>query len=199
MGMNSFAPFIKKNTFFVVMNIANPPKVVNIFQYPILSGTTRDLLMIPGIGESDIRASLLKGEINHKIKSKEITVVQSDIDLLQFNNDQKIFLENAGIIKGLQVDYTNINVLHQEDIQLVGVVDGANTTFIIPSGVWIQSAPYKIIVYKNGVKQVYLDDYIIAEGGGVGTGYNTVIFTIPPTVTPSPVDVITADYYISNT
>ena len=200
MGNDSFAPYSSNPNCFIVQNICSTPKkTIFIFQYPINYGESRDLLRIPGVAENDIRASLLKGELRNKIITNEIVVLCSDIDLLQFNSTQMGFLQAAGVVNGLQVGYPNINVLEQQDIQLIGAVDGVNTTYKIPSGTWIQSGPYKIIVYKNGVKQVYLDDYIIAESGGVGTGFDTVILAVPPTPTPLPVDIITADYYISNT
>jgi hypothetical protein len=200
MGMNSFGPFPKLNTSFIVQNIITKDnKTVRIFNNPIPVGCQRDLLAIEGVGESEIRISLLKGEILHKLLAQEITIVFSDIDLLQFNAQQLAFLEASGITIGLQVGSAQSNVLWNQDIELVGTIDGTNTTFTIPSGTWIQNSIYKIVVYKNGVKQVYLDDYIIAEGGGVGTGYNTVIFTVPPSPTPLPPDVMTADYYTDNT
>lgn len=104
MGNNSFAPFQKRNTSFIVKNIiTDSNKTVRIFHYPIPVGTERDLLAIPGVSESDIRASLLKGEILHKILAGEIHIVSSDIDLLQFNTEQKVFLQNAGVTIGLEV------------------------------------------------------------------------------------------------
>ena len=183
----------------MVLNTSPQIKTITIFQYPINYQCTRDLLQIPGVAEADIRASLLKGELQHKILSGDIQVVCSDVDLLQFNASQKAFLQNAGIVNGLTVGSGQLTVIEQQDIQLVGAVDNVNTIYTIPSGTWIQSPPYKIIVYKNGVKQLLGDDYTIAEGGGPGTGYNTVIFTLPPTTVPAPIDVVTADYYVYNT
>lgn len=198
--MDEFAPYLKINGCFIVKNITlERNKTIKIFNYPILFNTTRDLLQIPGVAEADIRASLLKGELNHKIRAKDIVIECSDIDLLQFNNNQKNFLYSSGIINGLQITSVNINVLKIEDIQLLGTVDDVNTVFTIPNGHFIQNSLYKLIVYKNGVKQFYLDDYFIAESNGPGTGYDTVILTIPPTIDPLPIDVITADYYIDNT
>ena len=199
MGNNSFAPFQKKNTTFMVKNIITKSnKTVRIFNYPIPVGQTRDLLDIPGVAEDDIRAALLKGEILEKLLAEEIAIVQSDIDLLQFNDDQRTFLQNSGVTVGLQVTADQMAVLRKDDVQLNGPVDGVNTTFTIPSGTWIQNSLYKIIVYLNGVKQVYLDDYTIAESGGAGTGYDTVNFTIPPEASILPIDVVTADYYVDN-
>lgn len=197
--MDIFAPFIKINGCFIVQNTSPQIKTISIFQYPINYLSTRDLLQIPGVAENDIRASLLKGELNHKIRSKDIEIICSDIDLLQFNNAQKTFLHNAGVINGLQITSNQMAVLEQQDIKLIGAVNGINVIYTIPFGVWIQSSPYKIIVYKNGVKQVLGDDFLISESNGSGTGYDTVIMTIPPQAIPTPPDIVTADYYISNT
>lgn len=196
--MDEFAPYYKKHGCFIVRNITSDRnKTIKIFNNPILFGTTRDILQIPGVAEADIRASLLKGELRHKILARDIVVECSDIDLLQFNDDQRQFLLDAGIINGLQVSANNINVLRKDDIVLTGLVNDSNTVFTT-SSIFLQNDIYKIIVYKNGVKQLFLDDYFIAESGGPGSGYDTVILTVPPTTIPTPVDVITADYYIAN-
>ena len=186
------------STKFVVLNIAPNGKTVRLFNYPILNNQTRDLLMIPGVSEADIRYSLLKGDLYIKLKYKEIVVVESNIDLLQFNNEQRQFLETGGVDAGLEIDVENMAVIKQEDIELVGNVDSVNSIYQIPSGYFLQNDYYKIMVYRNGVRQAFLDDYLIAESGGPGTGFDTVIFTSPPLSTPSPPDLITADYYINN-
>src|SRR5690349_13679833 len=104
MGMNDFAPFTKKYGCFIVRNTTTErPKTIKIFNYPINYQQTRDLLQIPGVGEADIRASLLKGELRHKILAGDIVVECSDIDLLQFNLGQKAFLQAAGVVHGLDV------------------------------------------------------------------------------------------------
>lgn len=198
-GMNDFAPFLKKNGCFIVRNICKDPKrTIRIFQYPINNGEARDLLQIPGVSESDIRSSLLKGELKQRMDFEEIVVECSDIDLLQFNAFQKAYLQSHGIVNGLDITDDNLAILRKEDIQLLGIVDNSNQIFTIPSGTFIQDATHKIIVYKNGVKQVFTDDYFIAESGGPGTGYDTIILTVPPTTVPAPDDIITADYYIDN-
>lgn len=197
--MDEFAPYLKKNCSFIVKNTSpDNNKTIKIFNYPILFGQTRDLLQIPGVAEQDIRASLLKGELRHKILSQDIIITKSDIDLLQFNDDQKLFLRNAGVNIGLQISASNMDVIRNEDIQLLGIVNDFNTVFQIPAGTFIQNSVYKIIVYKNGVKQFFLDDYFIAESGGPGTGFDTVIFTSPPVTIPIPIDILTADYYSVN-
>lgn len=197
--MDIFAPgYPPINGCFVVRNISPQNKTINIFQYPINEGCTRDILKIPGVAEQDIRASLLKGELRHKIRSGDIVVICSDIDLLQFNDAQKTFLQSAGIVNGLQIGSDQMAILEQLDIELIGTVDGANTIFTIPSGVWIQEDLYKIIVYRNGVKQVLGDDYFISESGGTGTGFDTVIMSEPPVVRNGIPDVMTADYFLNN-
>jgi hypothetical protein len=197
MGNDSFAPYSTNPNCFVVQNITTAPqKTLFVFQYPINWSCSRDLMAIPGVGPDDIRASLLKGELRNKILAGEIVITCSDIDLLQFNTAELTFLQGAGVVNGLQVGYPQINVIEQVDIQLVGAVDGVNTVYTIPSGVWIQSYPYKIIVYLNGVKQVLGDDYTISES--TTAGYDTVTMTVPPESSIPPIDIITADYWIAN-
>ena len=80
MGNNDFAPFQKINGCFIVRNICSyRQKTIKIFNYPIPFNRTRDLLAIPGVSESDIRASLLKGELQHKILVGDIVIECSDI------------------------------------------------------------------------------------------------------------------------
>ncbi len=109
----------------------------------------------------------------------------------------KPFQKVLGITKGLQVTAENFAILKKEDILLLGTVDGVNTIFLTPN-IFIYDANYKIIVYKNGVKQLIGDDFTIFESSGPGTGYDGILFTVPPTVIPTPIDVMTTDYYISN-
>lgn len=108
MAMDNFASYLKINGCFIVQNISPQVKTIKIFNYPINYMDSRDLLQIPGVGENDIRASLLKGEVNHKIRAGDIRIICSDIDLLQFNSNQKMFLQMAGVIKGLEIDVDNI-------------------------------------------------------------------------------------------
>jgi hypothetical protein len=182
MGMNDFAPFLKKNGCFVVKNITlDRQKTIKIFNYPIPFNQTRDILQIPGVSESDIRASLLKGELRHKILAQDIIIECSDIDLLQFNDDQKLFLQNAGIIRGLEVSGGTVDIpfLFRQNIDLGGDVDGVNRIFTTPdkfiNGTY-QSNTFKIQVFHNGRALLETEDYIVSESGGVGTGYDTIIF-----------------------
>ena len=199
MGMDDFAPYPRINGCFIVKNISAQIKTINIFQYPINYLDSRDLLLIPGVSEGDIRSSLLKGELNHKIRAGDIQIICSDIDLLQFNADQKTFLTAAGVVNGMTVGASQQSVLQMTDVQLDGLVDGSNRIYTIPSGHWLQAAPYKIVVYLNGVRQKLNDDYTIQENGGFGTGYNQITMTLAPKAIPTPVDVVSADYCVTNT
>ncbi len=112
-------------TVFVVKNIAENNKRIKIFQYPIANGKERDLMTIPSVSEADIRHSLLKGELLVKLKSKEIIVTQSNIDLLQFDDVHKKVLESYGITDGLQVNVDSLAELqHAAFRQLIHLADG---------------------------------------------------------------------------
>lgn len=188
-GSDEFAPYLKKYGCFTVLNISHlnqdhgpeRKKVVKIFHYPIMPGKTRDLLAIPGVAESDIRASLLKGEIRHKILAQDIIVVCSDIDLLQFNSDQKMFLQQAGVVDGLEINIPpgNVDYFWREKIPLIGLRNGSNRVFFTPdkfiNGSYSGNI-FHITVEHNG-KELYENiDFTIAESGGPGTGYDTLNF-----------------------
>lgn len=112
---SNFAYSLKYNTHFVVRNITGSSttspyqKMVSIFNYPINHGDTRDLLQIPGVQESDIRASLLKGVLRHKLLNKDIELVSSNIDLLQFSDKQRAFLYSFGFTEGVQVGWDELD------------------------------------------------------------------------------------------
>ena len=75
---------------------------------------------------------------------------------------------------------------------LVGPKDGVNRSFKVPSGdKFTQNLPYlTICVFFNGVRQIPLEDFILAESGGPGTGYDTVILDRAP----RHYDMIVSDY-----
>ena len=176
--MDVFAPFSKNPQCFIVHNISEPKKTIKIFNYPILHGYSRDLLRIPGVSESSIRASLLKGELKHKILANEIYVLCSDIDLLQFNEEQKQFLIDAGIMNGIEVNGSgNLNYTFRDNIKLIGAVDGINKTFYTPEKFIngnFSGNTFHIKVRHNG-KELYENiDYTIGESGGAGTGYDMI-------------------------
>lgn len=77
-------------------------------------------------------------------------------------------------------------------IGLAGAKDGVNTTFATPGlEKYTHNLPYlSIAVYYNGQRLLLLDDYIVVESGGSGTGYDTIILEIAP----RPGDKVFADY-----
>ena len=203
--MNSFAPFVLPagTSTFVVKNITgslgnpNQPKCVLIFNYPILeNGGIRDLMMIEGVSEESIRASLLKGEINRKLRAKEITILASDIDLFQFNQNQANFLYSSGITNGIKVTPSQMLYRWYQNSLLNGVVDSLNLIFTIPTGTFIVDDNYMIVVYLDGIKQLYLKDFFISMSGSAG--YDTIIFAIAPKITVLATDNVTADYWVAN-
>lgn len=88
-------------TVFIIRNIAPKNKTIKIFNQSIRNGQEKDLLDLPQVSEADIRASLLKGALKRKFESGEIIVTRSNIDLVQFDNTQKTWLQSYGITNGL--------------------------------------------------------------------------------------------------
>lgn len=91
-----YSPFIGKNSSFIVKNIDPIKRKIKVFGSPIPYNQTRDLLLIPGIGPSDIQDSLINGELQYKLNNKEIEIIFCDVDLLQFNSDQTSFMMENG-------------------------------------------------------------------------------------------------------
>jgi hypothetical protein len=107
---SNFAYAPKYNTHFIVKNTCTDNrKTISIFNYPINYGATRDLLAIPGVEESDIRAALLKGVLRHKFLCGDIQLVSSNIDLLQFSDKQRTFLQSFGFTEGVTVGYDELD------------------------------------------------------------------------------------------
>lgn len=100
--MNDFADFGLNPNSFIVKNITDK-KCVKIFNYPINPGQTRNLILIPGVSSDDIRASLLKGSIKRKLMAGEISIIESDLNLVEYNAVQKDFLSDYGITTGLTI------------------------------------------------------------------------------------------------
>lgn len=212
MSSNAFAPGFKKCGFFIVKNVTSyEHKTINIFRWPIPYMTECDLLAIPGVAEDDIRASLLKGEIKNKFEVKDIQLVYSDIDLLQFNACQKTWLQSIGFTTGLDVGIDQLDgyvvnfiesqsggtstYLIRDQINLLGLQNGMNRTFYTPE-IFINSIYNSnlmtISIFHNGRKLAEGLDYSLSESAGPGTGFNTIIFTFSPISSST----LRADYYI---
>ena len=65
---------------------------------------------------------------------------------------------------------------------LAGNRDGVNVTFRTPgTEKFVHNLPFlDISVYCNGIRLALLDDYMVAESGGSGTGFDTIVMTVPP-------------------
>lgn len=76
-----------------------------------------------------------------------------------------------------------------------GLVDGANFTYTTPD-FFVSNANTSVIVNLNG-KQLdsVLGDFTASEGGGVGSGYDTI--TINPACPPKTGDILRVDYLIA--
>ncbi len=80
---------------------------------------------------------------------------------------------------------------------LVGPKNGVNETFTTPGlEKFVHNLPFlDISVYYNGVRLALLDDYMVVESGGAGTGFDTIIMNVAPLAT----DHLFADYIIQPT
>jgi len=185
------------STKFVVRNIAPNNKTVRVFGVPIRNGATYDLLAVPDISEATIRHSLLKGQLLIKFQCKELFVADSDIDLLQFNDEHKAFLQSIGITKGLEVTGTGTAraFLHKVGVSLLGVKDGSNRTFTTPDifiNEDISGDLLTISIFHDGNRLVEDDEYVLAESGGAGTGFDTIVITA---FKPKPKSTLIANYF----
>lgn len=220
---SNFAYSLKYNTHFIVKNTCTDNhKTIFIFNYPINWGQTRDLLQIPGIEESDIRASLLKGVLRHKFLCGDIQLVSSNIDLLQFSNKQRDWLKSFGFTEGVVIgidelgdasygsENDTIGFIKSQagttlpyrwvmEVPLIGIKDGVNRTFSTPdkfiNGIFKTGDQFHILVEVDG-KEVFENiDYTISESGGPGTGFDTIYFKAFP---PKSRTLLYATYAVAN-
>jgi hypothetical protein len=188
------------HTVFTVRNICTDNRLIHVFHYPIPPGKQRDLMEIPYVSEADIRHSLLKGELYIKLICRDIRVVDSTIDLIQFDACHKNFLQEAGITIGLdaggggggQVDY-----LFRQNVQLIGPKNDANRVFMTPFGEkfindTFEDNDFRIIVEHNGRRLIEDIDYTVLESMP-GLGYDMVRFD---SFVPNKRSQIIADYVI---
>jgi hypothetical protein len=199
-GFETFFPK-RVDTVFIVQNITkNTPqeRTIHIFGYPIPAGKERDLLSIPVVSEADIRHSLLKGELRVKGENGEICVTRSNIDLLQFDPEQKAFLESICINNGLEVTTAILNFSFKQNVPLIGVKNGSNRVFTVPFPDKFINGPlglneFRILVRHNGKGLLPGVDYTMSESGGIGTGLDTItIITFKPVADST----LVADYVV---
>lgn len=192
---------------FIVQNITRRSggvgKFVRIFGVNIPPEGAYNLMGIPVVSEADILHSLQKGTLFNKIITDEIRVVDSDINLISFNECQKSFLINAGVPRdttegGGGDGYTTVDYIFRQNVQLVGVLNGSNRSFIIPNGEkfingTLDEDEFRIIIDHNGRRLVENIDYVISESGGAGTGFDTIELI---SFTPRSKSKLIADYVV---
>ena len=65
---------------------------------------------------------------------------------------------------------------------LAGMRDGVNTMFRVPGAEhYLHNLPFfSVAVYLNGMRLALLDDYVVVESLGPGTGYDAVLLNEAP-------------------
>lgn len=183
---------------FVVKNTTSPPKTICVFNQKIPFNTTKNLLEIPGVGEEDIRISLLKGQILNKILSGDIVIVSSDVNALNFNVNHRSFLLDSNLTVGTQIDSSILPYTAKRDITMVGPIDGYNAKFYCSIGDhFVVDGSYVVIIHWNGIRQIMNSDFyvdVLSRSSTVSNAYSAIYMAIPP----SPGDILVADYYILN-
>lgn len=102
------------------------------------------------------------------------------------------------------VNYLNLQAAQQlfisvgrfrTGVELIGAKDGINHTFFVPGGEkFTHNLPFlSIALYVNGIRMTLLDDYVIAESEGPGTGFDIV--TLGQALYSN--DHLTADYVVT--
>ena len=149
------------------------------------------MLAIPGVAEDDIRSALLKGEIKRKIEAKEIMIVASNMNLLQFDAQQNNFLASAGLNYGLkitkdQLDFpveVRLDYSWRQRVELIGVQDGSNRVFFTPEE-FIEGKygdnDFHIQLVFNGRNLIRDVDFTISQSANIigGDGYDTINFML---------------------
>jgi hypothetical protein len=81
---------------------------------------------------------------------------------------------------------------------LVGLRNGVNVMFTTPGlEKFSHNLPFlDVSIYFNGSRLALLDDYLVTESGGSGTGFDTIMLLVPP---PRADDHLLADYILRAT
>lgn len=93
-----------------------------------------------------------------------------------------MYLINSLSLQSLQSKFIQSDRWRFAPQDLVGPKDGVNYVFTTPGGEkFLQNLPYFAIqVFLNGQLLRLLDDYVVIESGGFGTGYDTVVLAVAP-------------------
>lgn len=129
---NTFANSAPDTTTFVIKN--NSRKAIIVFGIKINPGLTYDLMQIPGISEHDIRTSIIKGDLNRKLKTNQISIIDVNIDLYTDDDQLGDFL----LSKGISVIKTSIasasNAVPNGSTLLKATIAALTATLDAPNG-----------------------------------------------------------------
>lgn len=198
---------------FIVRNITHlkgEPKVIKIFNYPInpelpskgIQAGERDLLQIPGIGVDSIETSLMSGILKSKILAKEIKIIKSSIELLQFDQQFLNFIKDAGATEGVELpDFNNsefvLTYLWRKSQKLIGIKNNINKIFYTSepflNGLTPSNDALYIEIFHNGRRLIENINYTIGKSTPSLDGYDTITFT---NITPSESSELEANYAI---
>lgn len=105
-----------------------------------------------------------------------------------------MYLLNGLSLSSLQARFIQISRFRTAQ-NLSGVKDGTNLVFHTPgTDKFAHNLPFlDVTVYYNGVRLTLLDDYMVSESGGPGTGFDTITVTMAP----YPDDHLVADYVLA--
>lgn len=202
MSIDTFSPKTA-NIYFIVKNISPLRKRLTIFNAPIEYNSTRDLLALPSISEADIRHSLIKGELCNRLKNRDIIITSSNIDLLQFSDDQKQFLKSYGVSLGTELTSTIVPYDDSKSLPAISASNVQDALDYIKANLTIDKLN-KLRVGKSGAVDYETIheaiDYAVSQGACSGSPWEIIIDPgeyIEPSMTVCSGIIITNDADVS--
>lgn len=96
--MTDYSDGLPIGVSFIVKNITSPPgRIIKVFNTQVYPGQTLDVMRVLGIGETEVRDSLLKGDLGKKIKNRQLMVVSSTLVLPESDAAYISFLNSSGL------------------------------------------------------------------------------------------------------
>lgn len=164
-GLDEFAQNRKNPLCFIVTNVARDRKTICLFHVPLMFGESYDYIQMGGIGEVDIKTSLLKGELMFKIRAGEIVIQCSDLDLITFNSSHRAFLVAAGVTKGLDAGGSGggVNYLLKYNVPMIRL---DQRLFKLPEQFYsglIDDNYFRPMIFHNGVLKYENIDFVLEK------------------------------------
>lgn len=132
--------------------------------------------------------------INVARAESDLTLVREELhtDILKHSHLIDIVRDYPEFLLQLQsVVYSSTTIENQKyNIELIGLKNGSNLVYTTPD----KFIPDSIRYYRNGIRQFLGSgyDYTVSEGGGPGTGYDTI--TLEPCPAPLSWENLLVDY-----